>query len=82
MRALCEASPYLAPTTRKSAVDLLWSLLIGHGERYLHDIVRAAAAHSALRALRPWVSHGSLHLVYPDYVVDSERRGFGAPTLW
>jgi hypothetical protein len=75
VQALCEAAPYLVATNQQAAVDVLWDLLITHGEPHLRAIVTKAAAYPALRALRPWIGHGTLHLLHSDDSVDAERRG-------
>jgi hypothetical protein len=75
VQSLCDASPYLVATDRQNAVDLLWGVLTGHGEPRLHAIIASATVHPALRALRPWISHGTLHLIHPNDPVGSTRRG-------
>lgn len=74
-RDLCQRSGYLVAATAATAVESLWQLLIRHGEPYLRPIVAAAAADPILRALRPWVSHGTLHLLCPSDPVGYARHG-------
>jgi hypothetical protein len=73
-RMSIDTSPYLTPLDRRMAADALWRLLDEHGEAYLRPVFEAAAAHPTLRALRPWVSHGTLHLVHAEDSWSAERR--------
>ncbi|MGI5238906.1 DUF6193 family natural product biosynthesis protein [Dactylosporangium sp. CA-139066] len=72
---LCDAAPYLQAPTPAAAVEAQWSLLTEHGETYLRPIIATVALHPTLRALRPWISHGTLHLLHPDHVPDHDHRG-------
>jgi hypothetical protein len=62
-------------TAPETVVDTLWNLITDHSEPHLHAIVTATASHPTLRTLRPWISHGTLHLLHPDDAVSGERRG-------
>jgi len=72
---LCDAAPYLAATNPAAAVEALWYLIAEHGETHLYPVVAATAPHPTLRALRPWISHGTLHLLHPDHVIGRDHRG-------
>jgi hypothetical protein len=72
---MADASPYLATVDQQAAVDILWDLLTGNSYPSVTAIATAAAAHPVLRALRPWISHGTLHLLHPVNPVSSQRHG-------
>ncbi|MEU0562326.1 DUF6193 family natural product biosynthesis protein [Dactylosporangium sp. NPDC006015] len=76
LRDLCsDVARYLQAGDAQAATETLWDLLTDSGEPFLHAIVTAAAANETLRALRPWVSHGTLHLLHPADSVHGVRRG-------
>ncbi|WP_238012134.1 DUF6193 family natural product biosynthesis protein [Dactylosporangium sp. AC04546] len=73
---LCSAvARYLQAGDPAAAIETLWSVLTDDGEPHLHAIVAAASADPTLRALRPWVSHGTLHLLHATDAVHGVRRG-------
>lgn len=75
VRDVLDASPYLEAIDSQSVAETLWRLLIDHGEPYLQPIVTAAATSPVLRSLRPWISHGTLHLLHADDAVTGARLG-------
>ncbi|MET7423152.1 DUF6193 family natural product biosynthesis protein [Dactylosporangium sp. NPDC005555] len=76
LRDLCsDVARYLQASGAQAATETLWSVLTNNDESFLHAIVTAAAANEILRALRPWVSHGTLHLLHAADSVHGVRRG-------
>ncbi|GIE91302.1 hypothetical protein [Actinoplanes regularis] len=75
IRELCRRQEYLEPVGPEGQVEALWHLLIAHGEEYLHPVVTAVTSNPTLRALRPWLSHGVLHLIHPRDRIGSIRYG-------
>lgn len=57
------------------AVEAQWHLLLTYGDEYLRRLVSTAATSETLRRLRPWVSHGTLHLLHSSEQLGSVRRG-------
>ncbi|GIJ44111.1 hypothetical protein Val02_09970 [Virgisporangium aliadipatigenens] len=57
------------------SVEAQWRALLDHGDAYLHPLAASAGARQTLRALRPRVSHGTLHLLHPTYRTGGPRRG-------
>ncbi|MFB9415961.1 DUF6193 family natural product biosynthesis protein [Dactylosporangium matsuzakiense] len=73
---LCrDVAGYLRAGDPAAEIETLWSVLSEDGEPSLSAIVTAASANPTLRALRPWVSHGTLHLLHATDAVEGVRRG-------
>ncbi|BCJ46036.1 hypothetical protein GCM10010168_49840 [Actinoplanes ianthinogenes] len=72
---LCLRHGYLRVTDSETANDALWHLLTEHGENHLRAEAAAICANPVLRQLRPWVSHGTLHLIHSRDRVESVRYG-------
>ncbi|GAA4601385.1 hypothetical protein GCM10023107_56480 [Actinoplanes octamycinicus] len=72
---LCLRHGYLSVTDAEAANDALWHLLIEHGEEHLRAEAAVVGANPVLRRLRPWVSHGTLHLIHPRDRVEAVRYG-------
>jgi hypothetical protein len=66
---------YLTVTDSEAGIEALWHLLIEHGEGYLRAAAATIGADPALRRLRPWVGHGTLHLLHPRDRIGSVRYG-------
>jgi hypothetical protein len=75
IRGLLAEATYLEATDPQTVAETLWRLLIDHGEPYLQPIITAAARNPTLRSLRPWISHGTLHLLHADDCVTGARLG-------
>jgi hypothetical protein len=72
---LCQRHDYLQVVDSERAREMLWLLLAEQGEEHIRAAVSIVGARPALRQLRPWVSHGTLHLLHPQDRVDSARYG-------
>jgi hypothetical protein len=72
---LCRRHHYLAPADDERAGEALWHLLAAHGDEHLRPLVTAVEDVPVLRGLRPWVSHGTLHLLHHRDRVDDARYG-------
>lgn len=72
---LCRRYRYLHAVDLPGNAEAIWHLLIDHGEEYLRPLVNAARRNPTLRGLRPWVSHGTLHLLSPREPFDAVHHG-------
>ena len=73
-----DAVPWLTlvdETTVAAALEALWRLVLRYDDDGLARIASAAVRDATLRRLRPWVSHGTLHLLHADDHVDGTRLG-------
>lgn len=64
--------PYLHST---DAVDVLWHLLIAHGDEENRAPATAVKDEPALRRLRPWIGHGTVHLLHRRDRIGATRYG-------
>ena len=73
-----DAVPHLTlvdETTMAAALEALWQVVLRHDNDGLARIASAAVRESTLRRLRPWVGHGTLHLLHADDHIDGVRLG-------
>ncbi|MBU2668346.1 hypothetical protein KOI35_33020 [Actinoplanes bogorensis] len=66
---------HLGATDSESGTEALWHVVIAHGDEGIRVVAAAVGADPVLRRLRPWVSHGTLHLIHPRDRVGSVRYG-------
>jgi hypothetical protein len=57
------------------ATEAQWQLLLRYGDQSRHDVAAAVAADARLRRLRPWISHGTLHLLLEPRILSRDRKG-------
>lgn len=72
---LCRRHPFLRVLDFDDGNDVLWHVLIEHGDDYLRLRAAIIAGDPTLRGLRPWVGHGTLHLLHRRDRVGSDRYG-------
>ncbi|MEU4216564.1 hypothetical protein [Actinoplanes sp. NPDC026623] len=58
-----------------AAFEVLWRLVLGYDGDDLVRIASAAMGDATLRRLRPWVGHGTLHLLHRDDRIGGTRIG-------
>ncbi|MFI5843477.1 hypothetical protein ACIA8K_27600 [Catenuloplanes sp. NPDC051500] len=75
MEELCRRHTFLRVVDSGMANEPLWHLLLAHSEAKIRVVAAAVGANPVLRSLRPWVSHGTLHLIHSMDRVDSARYG-------
>src|SRR5262249_42188578 len=63
-------------TNIAAAVEALWQVLLQYGDDEMADIASVAAEDPTLRQLRPWVSHGTLHLLRPHDRISPAQHAF------
>jgi hypothetical protein len=75
---LTEGVPYLAVvdgTSMAAAFEALWQVVLRYDGDDVVRIASAAMGDPTLRRLRPWVGHGTLHLLHADDRIDGARLG-------
>jgi hypothetical protein len=75
VRAHSEYLTVTDETNIAAAVEALWQVLLQYGDEEVADIASVAAEDPTLRRLRPWVSHGTLHLLRPHDRISTAQHG-------
>jgi hypothetical protein len=75
VQELCRRHRYLEATDVEGGIEALWHVLIEHGDDYLRPQAAAISSNPTLRGLRPWVGHGTLHLLHHRDRIGSIRYG-------
>lgn len=57
-----------------AAIEAQWSFLLRHGHSHFLPIARPVSQVPVLRRLKPWSSHGTLHLLERNFLQERKRQ--------